>query len=198
MNKENNKSKRMLDCILTDQELAECGKELARTNQRKARLEAEKKSTASHYKAEMDQCDAEIEQLSLKSTTGVESRMVECQLFYNNPEDGLKTLIRLDTEEKVYTEPMTVDERTDMFINALGEQDGKFIMRDRTAIPVITEDNYEVDNKEERWTEILSAVNAEDLIDQPLTDGVEYIVVKIDNEPDSLYSLCYLDADGGD
>ena len=173
---------RMLDCVLTPKESSDVGKALAATNQRKSRLEAEKKSNASEFKAEIDKCDAQIENLSLKSVTGIESRNIDCELRYNSPECGLKSVYRLDNEECIETHSMSVPERADLFINMLGlidkGEDGKvFVMRNKQEVPFIDADDI---TKEDNYLEIVTG-DAETIIDSPLTTDLEYRVVMVDD-----------------
>lgn len=73
--------------------------------------ENEKKAEQSAFKERIDRHTAAISELSHKYAKGYEMKDVECDIRYNNPEPGKKTLIRMDTGETVETVEMTQEER---------------------------------------------------------------------------------------
>ena len=113
------KTKKLLNCKFTDEEMRQFGITLAQEAQRKERLEDAKKQSASQFKADIDAVDAQIRSLSQKLARGSEDRYVDCDVFFNSPEEGKKTIVRTDTGETLSVSPMTEDEQLDLFINEL-------------------------------------------------------------------------------
>ena len=129
------KIKRMLNCKFTTEELKEIGIQLALENQKRERLEDDKKQSMSQFKSDIDAADAEIRRLSQKLARGSEDRQIECEVFYNTPEEGKKTIIRNDTHEEISVDKMTEDELQDLIINGLGakKETEEFVFRDKTG-----------------------------------------------------------------
>lgn len=66
-----------------------------------ASKQGEAKSVASSWKAKIDAVKSEVTVLSNNVSNGFEYRDVDCEVKYNIPEQGKKTLIRSDTQEKI-------------------------------------------------------------------------------------------------
>lgn len=108
--KSSQKLQKELVCRLTTEEKSEFGRQLADLTQRKERLEDAKKSTASRYKAEIDACQTDINELSGKITLGTELRVVDCEIRFDDPRPGIKTTYRLDTGEVITSSNMTSED----------------------------------------------------------------------------------------
>jgi len=109
-----------------------------------------------------------------------EYRDFECELKFNNPSGGVKTTYRLDTNEVIRTEAMTVEERQDLFINALGEQDNMFVFLDRKELSINYEAVSETDRKEaefQGWSLAFEG-NDRDMVTYSLSGSFEYKLYK--------------------
>lgn len=102
--------KRYLRHDFSDADRAEIAKELASANLQKKRVEDEKKSVNSDFKSRLDRLDADINKLSQSLSSDFEMRNVECEVYYDAPEKGLKTVINGETREVVAVEKMDPDE----------------------------------------------------------------------------------------
>jgi hypothetical protein len=100
---------RYLRYDFTATEIYELSMKLANKTQDKSRVVEEKKSVTSQYKSQLDALDAELSGYSSKVANGYEMRKVECEILYHKPEQGKKTIIRKDTNEKS-VEKMTSEE----------------------------------------------------------------------------------------
>ncbi len=135
---------KILNCLFTTEELKEIGVKLALENQRKERLEDETKQSKSQYKSEIDAADAKIKSLAQKLARGSEDREIECDVLYNTPEEGKKTIQRGDTGEVVSVLSMTENELNDIFINCLGAQKDRqeFVFRDKSRAKLLAFPEY--------------------------------------------------------
>ncbi len=104
-----NVEERYLRYDFTAVEIHDLSMKLANKIQDKSNIEDEKKSIVSQYKSQIDAIDAELSSVSSKVANGYEMRKVECQIDYHKPEQGKKTIIRKDTNEKSI-EKMTSEE----------------------------------------------------------------------------------------
>lgn len=138
------KTKKLLNCKFTDEEMRQFGITLAQEAQRKERLEDAKKQSASQFKADIDAMDAQIRSLSQKLARGSEDRYVDCDVFYNSPEEGKKTIVRTDTGETLSVSPMTEDEQQDLFINEFGarKEEHEFVFRDKSRCKLVSLDEF--------------------------------------------------------
>lgn len=102
--------KRYLRHNFSDADRAEIAKELASANLQKKRVEDEKKSVNSDFKSRLDRLDADINKLSQSLSSDFEMRNVECEVYYDLPEKGLKTIVNGETHETVSVEKMDPDE----------------------------------------------------------------------------------------
>ena len=96
---------------LTQAELVDAGKRLAESTTTLIQLEDEKTKVQSDFKAKITKQQAEISLLSSLVKSGYEFRDVTCKVMFNQPEEGKKTIVRLDTNQTVKVEPMTMEER---------------------------------------------------------------------------------------
>ena len=110
---------RRLMCQLTEEEYQNKSKELSRLIREKAAHEEQKRTFAQYYKELIDKTQKYIEDILPVVESGEEERPVHCRIEFNVPENGLKTVIRLDTGEMIETCDMTDEEAADMFYNAV-------------------------------------------------------------------------------
>ncbi len=101
----------LLRCELTDSEMADAARELARSNQRCASIEQQKKEVDSQLKAEIEAEKTKIARISSLINTGSEYRNIECRVDLDLPDPGKKTTYRLDTGEEVSVKNMTDADR---------------------------------------------------------------------------------------
>lgn len=99
-----------LQCILTDKELIEKSRELAKANEDIADVEAKKKDVVADFTAQQKKHEANISILSRIVSTGKEYRNVKCELE-KDYKNGLKRLIRLDTFEVIKSEELQQKDR---------------------------------------------------------------------------------------
>lgn len=100
----------MLRHDLSDTEIAETARKLSTKVEDRASLEEEKKNVASSYKNRIDILDNEINQSSRLISCGYEMRMTECHVFFDDPENGHKRIVRTDTGETLRIEKMAQHE----------------------------------------------------------------------------------------
>ena len=175
------KQEELLECILTDKELMIKADELARLNQEKTRLDNEKKATVSEFAAKINTCDAGISRLSLAISTKRESRTVDCEIRYNDPNEGIKTIVRLDTGDNVRQLVMTENEKSDMFINATGEQDLGFVFNNKLIAAIVNKEDLTTTNQDD-WDSVGPARRAEDLVQAIIDKDMTYRVIKGSND----------------
>lgn len=107
-------TKEHLAVALTEGELLEAGREVAKDTQDLAALGDKKADVAADFKAQEKKLDANIAILSRMISTGEEYRHVNCEWFYDLKKDT-KTLKRLDTDEIIRTEDITSNDRQSNF-----------------------------------------------------------------------------------
>ncbi len=106
----NNKSREFVKRNFTPEEIVEKANDLANENQRKRRLENDKKSAMSSYKSQIDEVDARISQLSQDITNGYCNEWMMCEVEMNAPNPGFKTIRHPITNEVVRVVPMEEDD----------------------------------------------------------------------------------------
>ncbi|MDD5599874.1 MAG: hypothetical protein PHV82_18165, partial [Victivallaceae bacterium] len=170
---------------------------LSKETQRRNSLEDEKKSVNSSLKASIDACNAEINRLGIIVSNGKEMRSVECAIHFNTPQDGIKSLIRMDTGEVIREQPMTSSERSDLFINAIGPQEPDddmpvFVFANKLSVPMV--DREAEDFSSEGWESFKTPMEAKELVNHaPSEKGLEGNVYRVvfgdDSEGDRKYLL---------
>jgi hypothetical protein len=100
-----------LKCDLTDAEIADTARELARANARRQAVEQQKKEVDSQLKSEIEAANTVISRLSTLINTGHEYRNIDCRVELDTPEPGQKRVVRLDTGEEVSVKRMTDADR---------------------------------------------------------------------------------------
>ena len=119
---EKKKIKQTMQCLLSAEEKLALAQEMAQSTGKKSSLEAALKEISSQYKAQIVQQENLIQQASQRIRDGYEYREVDCEVEYNVPERGQKTIIRLDTGA-TSIEVMTMQEKADLFCNVESESD---------------------------------------------------------------------------
>jgi len=181
---------KILNCVFTTEELKEIGVKLALENQRKERLEDQKKQSQSQFKSEIDAADAKIKSLAQKLARGSEDREIECDVLFNTPEEGKKTIKRSDTGEVVSTQPMTESELNDLFVNGLGarKDENEFVFRDKTRAKMCSIAEFEKlkkqcgDKAKDVFEKIGDGYSEEELVDAKPED-IELALVVYDLDP---------------
>jgi len=109
--------KQNLRVDLSAKEVHDYSIQLANENKKIVSTEEEKKSIMSQYKAKIDESKARINKLSAIVTDAFEMREVECEIEYNKPEHGKKTIIRRDIN-KVHAVEKMEDHEFNLFNQA--------------------------------------------------------------------------------
>lgn len=99
--------KRTLRYDFTASEIHDLSVQLANETKKVVSLTEEKKSVNSQWTAKINESKAACNNLSFKVADGYEHREVECEVIYNQPEQGKKTIIRKDSNSLVGVEAMT-------------------------------------------------------------------------------------------
>lgn len=104
------KEKHYLECLLTEEELKQAGKELADAFKRKNAIEADLETFKTQKKAEVTQCEGDIAKNAALVNAGKEMRMVECEttLDFNS---GKRTVVRVDNGLVVAERKLTAEEK---------------------------------------------------------------------------------------
>jgi hypothetical protein len=104
-----------LQCNLTPDEIRKLGQDLARTNQLVAEMREAKQVTVSNMTASIKTVERNAAVLTQKILSGKEERSVEVMTFLDTPKPGVKSIVRLDTNETVRVEGMTIEEQQQAF-----------------------------------------------------------------------------------
>lgn len=104
------KTVRTLPVKLTEDELSDRSKSLAKHYQDRAVADLQRKEVAAQLAATIKKHDSQISILAQAINTGTEWREVTCEWQYDWP-DGKKRLFREDTEELIETKEITAEER---------------------------------------------------------------------------------------
>ena len=94
----------------SEQELKDKAKQLAHEFRQKEEAELESKEGMSLFKSRIDAHKANVSRLSNHINNGYEYRNIECDVLYNTPLDGQKTIVRKDTREIIRMEEMQPEE----------------------------------------------------------------------------------------
>ena len=95
---------------LTQEEIIECAKFLAKTTNELRDCEARKMEVTSQFAADLKKLKATTDSMSIKISNGYEFREVECAWTFDYAKDT-KTLTRLDTAEIVRTTQLSIEDR---------------------------------------------------------------------------------------
>jgi len=109
---EEEKLEKYLPCKLTEKELMDCARELAKLNQDLSATEDRKKNVMADIQAQIKGLEADINIDARKISTGEEHRPVPC-IWERNFTRGLSRLIRQDTKEIIDQKEISQQERQD-------------------------------------------------------------------------------------
>jgi hypothetical protein len=98
---------RNLKVPLTEAEVLQHGRELGKLSSQLAQVEAEEKDVRAQYKAKKESISSRMQYEAKLVNNGYEFRDVECEVRFNEPVSGEKSIIRLDTGDVVSIERMT-------------------------------------------------------------------------------------------
>lgn len=102
--------KRTLRYDFTAVEVHELSMDLAGKTKEIVTLKKQKTSAVSQYTAKINEAEATCNSLSNKVADGFEHREVECEVIFNQPTNGKKTIIRKDSNTLVGVEAMTTSD----------------------------------------------------------------------------------------
>jgi hypothetical protein len=94
----------------SEEETRDNAKSLARTSQQLSELELKKKQMMADIKSEIDDANAYAARLARWVNDEYDFRNVECEVTFDTPSPGWKTIVRLDTGESVKEARMTSEE----------------------------------------------------------------------------------------
>lgn len=86
------------------------GESLARESQTVFDLREQKASVAAEFAGKIKTGEGRLGELTTKINNGYELREVECLVLLETPRPGLKRIVRIDTNEMVREEAMTMQE----------------------------------------------------------------------------------------
>ncbi len=117
------KPERQYECVLRDltpEEMRSLADELNRKIREGAQLKDARATAMANFAAQMKAIVEEIGTLSDRYTAGVDEERVEVITLLDEPERGMKSILRVDTNKIIRTEAMTAQDRQGI----LGFQDG--------------------------------------------------------------------------
>ena len=129
----------------TPEEIVEKANDLANENQRKRRLENDKKSAMSSYKSQIDEVDARISQLSQDITNGYCNEWMVCTVEMDTPNPGFKTIRHPITNEVVRVAPMEEED----FQTEMPFVEGFEVVEEPLGLPMSEPEESENENPEE-------------------------------------------------
>jgi len=95
----------------TEEELKDFSKRLAYETRELMENEEAKKSVMSDFKSKIESSKEKISKLSNQINNGYEYRNIDCEVILNEPEAGMKQIVRKDTGELVKTLTMNSEEK---------------------------------------------------------------------------------------
>ncbi len=102
--------KRTLRYDFTAVEVHDLSVQLANETRKVVSLTEEKKSVTSQWTAKINEAKAACNNLSFKVSDGYEHREIDCEVIFNQPAQGKKTIIRRDSNMLVGVEAMTTSD----------------------------------------------------------------------------------------
>jgi plasmid maintenance system antidote protein VapI len=91
-------------------DIQELGQKLARETQNVYDLERQKKEIDTDMAAQIKGANNRVAEVTTKLNNGFELREVEVLVIYDEPRPGIKRIVRIDTNEQLREEAMTLDE----------------------------------------------------------------------------------------
>lgn len=99
----------------TQDEIRQLGEGLAREAQSVIDLKVQKTSVTATFTGQIKTAEKRVADLTTRINNGYELREVECLILMETPRPGLKRIIRMDTNETVREEAMTMQEMQSNF-----------------------------------------------------------------------------------
>ncbi len=96
--------------IYGEPDLREMGQKLARETQNVYDLEARKKEFDADMAAQIKSANGRVSETTTRLNNGYEMREVEVLVLFDEPSTGIKRIVRLDTNEQLREEAMTLSE----------------------------------------------------------------------------------------
>lgn len=107
------KTTELLKHVFSEKEMAEKAQVLAQSYQRLAGAKEEKAAATATFGERIKREEQVLGSTSREMAQGWEMRQIPCKIRYNTPNTGIKSIIRIDTEEVVKTLSMDNDELQD-------------------------------------------------------------------------------------
>jgi len=130
----------------SESELNEICSKLADFNLDIEKFEQEKKDSAKSYKDKIDFLQIQAIELSKKYKNGGEEKLTECEVIFDCPNEGLKTVKRTDTGEE-WVEEMSANDEPDLFTYSnkqLPESQLKLLSAENYDYEVVDDDIEEI------------------------------------------------------
>lgn len=91
-------------------DIQDLGQKLARENQNVYDLESRKKEIDAEMAAQIKSANNRCSELTTKLNNGYEMREVEVLVLFDEPKQGIKRIVRVDNNEHLRDEAMTLEE----------------------------------------------------------------------------------------
>ena len=91
-------------------DIRELGQKLARETQNVYDLESRKKELDAEFSAQIKAANNRVAEITTKLNNGYEMREVEVMILLDEPKQGIKRVVRVDTGEHLRDEAMTLEE----------------------------------------------------------------------------------------
>jgi hypothetical protein len=112
---DNKRSYEALKFTFGPSDIQELGQSLARETQNLYDLETRKKEIVKDFGAQLEAAAGRIAMLTQKMNNGYEMREIEVLVLMDEPKPGIKRVIRVDTQEHLRDEVMTLEEKQRSF-----------------------------------------------------------------------------------
>jgi hypothetical protein len=116
-----NRSYESVKYTFTHDEIRTLGEQLAREAQTVFDLREQKATLTAELAGDIKSANKRVGDLTHKINHGYELREVEVMTMYENPRPGQKTIIRVDNNETLRVEPMSMKEMQSSFGFSAGE-----------------------------------------------------------------------------
>ncbi len=149
----NRKITKKLPVQLTDKEKQEYGETIANLDVQIEALENEKKFTVKKYNLSINELTDERKRLSHIVDSGEEERSIECEVQYNTPEFGKKTIIRIDMDFDNIVEVTNMEQyeiEQSQQLDVFDEAESDLSAESPDALP----ENEPLNNVEENFEEV--------------------------------------------
>lgn len=91
-------------------DIQELGQKLARETQTVYDIENRKKEVDAELSAQIKAANGRVAEITTRLNNGYEMREVEVMILYDEPRSGMKRVLRVDNNEHLRDEAMTLDE----------------------------------------------------------------------------------------